>query len=148
MSLSIIKQVSDYLGYSKNETVLLSHKAPRTYKHYRINKKKGGTRTIHHPSRQTKSLQYAIIEIVLRELKVSKYALAYKRGKGSATKKNALLHAKYKYSVMVDFQDFFHSIKPRDLYSVLKKNDKWKTISKEDKEFIENCLFVKIGNKK
>ena len=49
---------------------------------------------------------------------------------------------------MVDFQDFFHSIKPRDLYSVLKKNDKWKTISKEDKEFIENCLFVKIGNKK
>lgn len=87
MSLSIIKQVSDYLGYSKNETVLLSHKAPRTYKHYRINKKKGGTRTIHHPSRQTKSLQYAIIEIVLRELKVSKYALAYKRGKGSATKK-------------------------------------------------------------
>lgn len=148
MSISIIKQVSVYLGYNINETLILSQKAPRTYKHYKIKKKKGGFRTIHHPSRQSKSLQYAIIEIVLKELPVSKYALAYKSCKGSPIKKNATLHAKYKYSIRVDFKKFFPSIKPRDLFRILQKNEKWKSISKEDKSFIKNCLFIKIGNEK
>ena len=148
MNDSILKKVSDYLGFDEETVAYLSKIAQTSYKHYKINKKKGGKRTIHHPSKLTKSLQYAIIEIVLRGLSVSDSAIAYKRGVISPTKKNALLHAKYRYSVMLDFQDFFHSIKPRDLFAIMSGDDKYKNIEKDDKTFLENCLFIKYNNKK
>ena len=57
----ISNRVAGFLGLSVGDVVQMAQKAPLTYKHYKIPKKRGGgMRTIHHPSKETKSLRYLI----------------------------------------------------------------------------------------
>lgn len=141
MTDRLIDLVADYLGYTKVEAILLSKKAPKTYRMYKIPKKKTGLRTIHHPSKLTKSLQYALIEILLKELPVHDSAFAYRRNIKSPLLKNAELHAVYPYSVKVDFCDFFHSISSNDLLKRI--HDCGIKLSSSDNEFMEDCLFIR-----
>lgn len=143
MTMSIIDIVAAYLGHTKEEALHLSRRAPKTYRHYKIAKKKGGLRTIHHPSRQTKALQYALIHTFLNRLPVHPCAVAYRRHMRSPLLKNASLHAPYGYSVRVDFSDFFHSISPRDLFVQIEDNGI--QLSKQDQQFIDNCLFINVA---
>ncbi len=146
MSLSLLQRVSRYLGYSEYETLALALKAPTTYRHYRIPKKKVGFRTIHHPSKQTKALQYAIIELLLKNLAVHEAAVAYRGDIRSPLLKNALAHAPLAYSVRVDFSDFFHSIRPQDLFHRIEAAGIG--LSPKDQILLEHCLFVSVGGEK
>lgn len=142
MAKSLINMVATYLGHTSEQVIHLSHRAPNSYRRYTIPKKKVGLRTIHHPAKQTKSLQYALIEIFLSQLPIHSCAAAYRRGIESPLLKNAILHARYSYSVRIDFSDFFHSISPLDLFNQISNNRI--NLSTTDKEFIENCLFIRV----
>lgn len=146
MNKSLIDIVAGYLGYTREETLQLSERAPKTYRRYTIPKKKGGRRTIHHPSKQTKALQYALMETFLSRLTIHSCAAAYRRNIGSPLLKNAILHAHYSYSVRVDFSDFFHSISPADLFNQVNNNGI--NLSTADKEFIKDCLFIRVPNER
>jgi len=135
--------VAVYLGCTEENALTIAQRAPRTYRHYQIPKKKGGYRTIHHPSRQTKAIQYALMELLLRQLPVHASATAYRRSIQSPLVANARAHAAYRYSVRVDFTDFFHSIHPADLQRVVESQVPG--LSQEDVRFIENCLFVRTS---
>jgi len=140
----LIDIVAAYIGHTREETLQTSIKAPTAYKRYKIPKKKknAGLRTIHHPSRQTKALQYSLIETFLNRFRIHNCAAAYRRNVRSPLLRNATLHAKYSYSVRVDFSDFFHSISPSDLFVLAGNNGI--ELSTEEKNFLEDCLFIKV----
>jgi len=143
MSTTLIEIIADYLGYNPEVALEICNKAQKSYRKYNIKKKKGGNRTIFHPSKLTKSLQYAIIEIVLRELPVHQSAAGYIRGIKSPLFRNATKHARFRYSVRIDFEDFFPSLCPNDLIKIVKSFGKFKDISKDDEEFLTKSLFAK-----
>jgi len=142
MTKSLIDMVAAYLGHTREQILHLSQRAPKLYRHYTIPKKKGGRRTIHHPAKQTKSLQYALMDILLDRLPIHSCAIAYRRNIKSPLLKNAILHAQYSYSVRIDFSDFFHSISSPDLLNQISNNKI--NLSTIDREFIENCLFIRV----
>lgn len=114
--------------------------APFAYKKYDIPKKKGGTRQIFHPSKETKLLQYAIIDTFLYKLPVHDSATAYRYKFKRPLFSNAIVHAPYKYSLHLDFLNFFPSIKPSDLFNVLIANNI--ELSPEDHLVLSKTLFI------
>ena len=90
------------------------------YKEYRIPKKTGGERTIHHPARELKLLQKWLLQHVLASLPIHPAATAYV--KDASIRRNAEMHAAHNYLLRVDFQDFFPSLKGTDVVAVLRAN--------------------------
>lgn len=82
----------------------------------------------------------------LKNLPVHERAAGYRRDVKSPLLNNALAHAPLAYSVRVDFSDFFHSIKPGDLFHRIDATGI--VLSRTDKTFLEHCLFVSIGGEK
>lgn len=146
MSKSVIDSVSDYIGWDTKTTKEISKSAPRSYKRYEIPKKKGGRRTIYHPSKNTKALQYAIIDIILSNIKVHNSAFAYKPNLKSPLLKNAQKHSKYAYSIRVDFENYFPSIVPEDLMPIIEKKFLKRNLNTEEEQFLKNSLFIKYKN--
>lgn len=143
MTTSLIDDVANYLCLSQSQVQEMALEAPRTYKKYYIPKKKGGDRQIHHPSKKTKSLQYAIMHLFLSNLNVNTAAKAYVRGIKKPIYCNAKLHAQLPYTVKIDFTDFFPSITPDALEKTIRMHDKFKKISKSDVNFLKNACFVR-----
>ncbi|PYB77679.1 retron St85 family RNA-directed DNA polymerase [Rhizobium wuzhouense] len=85
----------------------LAETASKRYKTYEIPKRNGGLRTIHHPSRGLKGIQRWVSKFLLRRLPVHVAAQAYVRG--ASIRKNAGLHANSKFTLRIDFADFFPS---------------------------------------
>jgi RNA-directed DNA polymerase len=140
---SIIDEIANYLGFSRDEVIKISENSPFSYRRYKIKKKNGGMREIFHPAKQTKALQYAIIEcLLIKNFPVHECAKGYIRGVKSPLLVNASSHAKYPYSIHLDFKDFFPSIRPIDLFKIMKKNNEYSCFTSSDYNFIENCLFI------
>lgn len=140
--MSVIRDVSKYLSFSIETVWTIADKAPHNYRRYKIRKRNGGYRIIHHPAKETKAIQYALINLIFGNYPIHKSAFAYKRGLHSPLKSNAEIHSKYKFTIRIDFKDFFHSIKYEDLENILHK-----PFSVEEKEFLRCILFLKIhGN--
>jgi RNA-directed DNA polymerase len=142
VATSIIENVSAFLGFTPEETLGIALKAPTSYKKYEIPKKAGGRRAIHHPSKQTKAVQHAIMEILLSQLPVHRSSYAYRRNIKSPTRTHAERHVQFAYSVRIDFKDFFPSIGPSDLLQTLKKNGGIR-LDRTETEFIINALFLR-----
>jgi hypothetical protein len=98
----------------------LAGTASHRYKEYRIPKRTGGERTIHHPAREIKLLQYWLLRNILVSLPVHPLATAYR--KECNIRLNAASHVANNYLLRVDFEDFFHSLKGSDVVSVLEAN--------------------------
>lgn len=143
---SVAETVAAYIGHSETEVLAIADKAPRRYKRYLIPKKRGGTRAIHHPAKETKALQYALMETVLARLRIHDCAFAYRRGLKAPLRSNAAVHAKRAYSLKVDFRDFFHSITPADLFKALDPTGDQLTLA--DRGFLTRCLFVTVNSGK
>jgi len=143
MSNIILDIISEYLGLKQDIVIEACEKAQTSYKRYYIDKKNGGKRAIFHPSKLTKALQYAFIETVLSDLPVHNSAAAYVRGVKSPLLVNAEKHSPYPYSLRIDFTDFFPSIVPPDLIKIVRNAEKYKNITEEDEELMENALFVR-----
>lgn len=84
------------------------------YKVYSIPKRNGkGVRIIAQPSKEVKALQRFVSSEILKGLPIHPAAMAYVEGK--SIKLNAEAHVSQRYLLKMDFENFFPSIKPKDL---------------------------------
>lgn len=147
--MTIRALVAAYLGGSESEILAAARKAPKTYRRYLKPKRSGvGMREIFHPSKDTKALQYALLEIVLPSLPVHETAAGYIRGLRSPLLRNAQIHSGFSFTVRLDFRDFFPSIMPEDLLSRLGAVDEWAQIDKKDREFLSDTLFIDFRHRR
>lgn len=114
----LAKQISQSLGFPLSFVTKMGRKADHSYKVYTIPKRGGGTREIHHPSRQLKSLQRWLVTNVIDKWPVHESALAYRRGRSIA--ENAKLHAPRRFLLRMDFKGFFPSITKDDIVKFLR----------------------------
>jgi RNA-directed DNA polymerase len=116
----ILERMAAQLALTPSFLERLAGTASHRYKEYKIPKRTGGERIIHHPARELKLLQYWLIRNLLIGLPVHPLATAY--SKGSSIRFNAAKHVANNYLLRIDFQDFFHSLKGSDVVSVLQTN--------------------------
>lgn len=94
---------------------ILSNNIEHYYKKYEISKRNGGKRIIYEPNYVLKKVQRNILDNVLSGFKVSKYAMAYVKGK--SVKDNANMHVNKKLILKLDIKDFFNNISFMDVYN-------------------------------
>lgn len=113
------------------------------YRDYCIPKRNGSQRLISQPGPELKTLQYWVVDNILRKLPISKSASAY--NKGNSIKANALLHANSKHILHLDIKNFFPSIRPHMLDAILDSNEKiFKSLNidlSSSKKTINNICF-------
>ena len=109
----ILERISRDTGMSEVKIASIIGSASHLYKTYQIEKRRGGMRTIHHPTRRLKLIQRWIARNVLNQVEVSDAAKAYVSG--TSISDNARPHTGARYILKVDFRDFFPSIKVADL---------------------------------
>lgn len=109
---SLIRSCALATGLTTNEVVRVAGIGPKRYKVYQIPKRSGGQRTICHPSRELKALQYVFLREILADLPVHESATAYKTG--SSIKQNVSRHLSSRIILKFDFENFFPSIKVAD----------------------------------
>lgn len=121
----------------------LLRKAPVTYKVYKIPKRTTGQRTIYHPSKSTKLLQYALLTILQKQLVAHECSFAYRHKLKSPLRKNAEQHSRQAYLLRIDAKDFFPSITPNDLFLRLEQCSDPMELDEDDKAILKNALFIK-----
>ncbi|CCY46515.1 putative uncharacterized protein [Firmicutes bacterium CAG:822] len=114
LSLNLIdEKLSDKEKIRKLYT--LSNNIEKNYKKTVILKKDGNKRIIYEPNYTLKKVQRNILDNVLSGFKVSKYAMAYVKGK--SVKDNANMHVNKKLILKLDIKDFFNNISFMDVYN-------------------------------
>jgi RNA-directed DNA polymerase len=113
MTTSLRSRLLESFGVSEAQLNRLIARAPHTYKIYTIPKRTGGLRTIAQPAKETKYLQYWLMENYFSKLPIHTSAMAYQ--KESSIKRNADAHKDNPYLAKFDFRSFFTSIKHLDL---------------------------------
>jgi RNA-directed DNA polymerase len=109
---SLVELCAAATGLARSEVLSIARTGPKRYKIYQLNKRSGGTRTICHPSRELKALQYVFLNEILPNLPVHRCATAYKRH--SSIRYNAEIHKESRVILKLDFLTFFNSIKTED----------------------------------
>lgn len=95
----------------------ISNNSSKYYTQKVINKKRGGKRVLLIPQYTLKNIQKNLLNKVLRELKISRYATAYI--KGISIKDNCQAHINRKIILKIDIKDFFTNITFDKLYRAL-----------------------------
>lgn len=144
--MKLVEALNSYTCLEADQIKNIINKAPMHYKMYFIKKKNGGNRQIFHPSKTTKMLQYALIDLYLSKIIVHKSAIAYKcknsEQNENPIKFNAIKHAAFKYSIHLDFKDFFPSIKPEDFWNKVQSIDELMSFTVEEKEYFNHIVFI------
>lgn len=109
---------------------------------YTVPKKNGGKRNIFNPARETKAIQYALMSVLLRHLPVSDIAVAYREGLSSPLLSCASKHADRRFTVSIDFKNFFPSIRPDDLIKTIQNEFGSTALAEDDLTFLNNALFT------
>ncbi len=135
--MQLYQFLSTELSTSKQEIDKFILSAPKMYKIYTIPKRTSGKRTIAHPAKKLKEYQRTLISLLEQSLPVHDVAFAYKKNTG--IKQNAAQHQQSKYLLKMDFQDFFHSIKPKLFLSILEKLKV--DLTQEDRYLLSQILF-------
>lgn len=104
----------DELKYIKT-LYSMSNNLEKNYKIYKIKKRNGKYRTIYEPNSLLKHIQKQILENILNNKSISKYAKAYH--KGISLKDNAIPHINKKIILKLDIKDFFENILFADIYN-------------------------------
>jgi RNA-directed DNA polymerase len=115
----IMEKMANELSLPPAYVVRLVRTASYQYKQYEIPKKAGGTRIILHPSKRLKALQRWLLANVIDSWPVHPSATAYRKGRTILD--NAKVHAKSKYLLRMDLQNFFPSLKVEDMREYSKK---------------------------
>lgn len=113
----LIKRMADSLRISEKFVLSVANNADHLYKEYRIDKKTGGTRTIHHPAKRLKVLQRWLTIHFIASLPVHRSATAYRIG--MSIRDNAEIHRKHNYMLRIDMEEFFPSLRDVDVRRVL-----------------------------
>lgn len=116
----IIEALSHVSKVSEARLLAIAETASARYKTYEIPKRSGGTRTIHHPSKELKAIQRWITKAVLARLPVHEYATAYETE--ASIRKNAAIHQASNFTNRYDFRDFFPSITQASVENLLIEN--------------------------
>lgn len=114
----ILEMMARELGLSVEFTHLLARSASHRYYSFKIQKKRGGERTVDHPSRELKLLQRWLVRRVFARLPVHESAYGYIAGKSILH--HAALHAPSNFILKADFRDFFPSIRGIDVERLLR----------------------------
>jgi RNA-directed DNA polymerase len=104
--------------------------ANHLYKVYQIPKKSGGVRTIEHPAKRLKLLQRWLARRILPGLPIHPAATAYRPQKG--IRENAIVHLENRFIMNLDFENFFGSIRDRDIARVIRANRLLLPMEEED----------------
>jgi Reverse transcriptase (RNA-dependent DNA polymerase) len=115
------QQMANSLGLPERVIQAFANKANHAYKTYFIDKRGGGFREIHHPSKELKALQRWLLHNVIMQWPVHSKAAAYRPNLGIAN--NAQEHVHSRYLLRMDFQDFFPSITEHDVRTYLERSD-------------------------
>lgn len=140
METDLLRDIRHYTGFSETNMSSFINKAPYSYKQFYIRKRSGGNRLISQPTRETKALQYALIDLLFTKLLTHEIAFAYKKIK-SPLKKLARLHKETDYSLKVDFKNFFPSIEFDDFKNILESSNQY-DLEKNDYDAIRNICFI------
>jgi retron-type reverse transcriptase len=138
---ALIRQCARATGLTLNEVVRIAGIGPMRYKVYQIPKRSGGQRTICHPSRELKALQYVFLREILTSLPVHEAATGYQAG--SSIKANAAAHKESRVILKLDFESFFPSIKASDWEAYVRSM--LPTWSDEDISFSQYVMFWGAG---
>lgn len=93
----------------------ISNNIEKNYKIYKIKKCNGKYRTIYEPNLILKQIQKQILDNILNNKSISKYAKAYH--KGIQLKDNAIPHINKEMILKLDIKDFFENISFLDIYN-------------------------------
>lgn len=107
----LVSFLSAATGLTEPDVQRIIARAPDSYKHYLIDKRRGGKRLISQPAKEVKALQRVLAQR-LGHLRIHDAATAYRVG--YSIKQNAERHAANGPILKYDFEDFFHSILARD----------------------------------
>jgi len=129
--MKLLEQMAAGLGLPKVTIQVLARKANHAYKVYTIPKRSGGSREIHHPSKELKALQRWLLQNVINYWPVHGAAAAYRPNLSIAH--NAKRHAGSNYLLRMDLQNFFPSITSEDVKTYLTQSDfskleKWQSV--------------------
>jgi len=91
--------------------------AHKRFRKIRVPKRTGGYRTIVQPAAELKLVHYWLNKKVLELLPRSPVAMAFYRG--ASIVKNATIHRESRYSIRIDLENFFPSIRSKDLIFVV-----------------------------
>ena len=92
----------------------ISNNIENNYRIFKIKKRNGKLRTIYEPNPTLKNIQRRILNNILNNKSISKYAKAYK--KGISLRDNAIEHLNKETILKLDIKDFFENIKFSDIY--------------------------------
>jgi len=138
----ITERIAAGLGLPIQFILNLSSSASHRYKTYKVRKKHGGFRTIHHPSRRLKAVQIWILRNILVSLPVHDAAAAYRQEKSVLD--NAKVHAGGRFLLRLDLTDFFPSITADDFVRYVRASpiyfEGW---SEQDIQCVSALLFRK-----
>ena len=114
----LLERLSLQTGRSKVQLLDFGQSAGRKYKEYLVPKRSGGFRKIEQPSKSVKAVQRWLISSLFSKYPEHQAATGYK--KGSSISANAGAHAKYRYTLRIDFKDFFWSFRAEDIENFLR----------------------------
>lgn len=108
------------INYKDNNEYLeklytVSNRIESNYKVYKIKKRNGKYRTIYNPNPTLKYIQRQILNNILNNKAISKYAKAYH--KGITLVDNALPHVNKKIILKLDIKEFFNNINFNNVYN-------------------------------
>ena len=98
-----------------NKLYSISNNIENNYKIFKLKKRNGKFRTIYEPNYTLKNIQRKILNNILNNKSISKYAKAYK--KGISLNDNAKEHLNKKIILKLDIEDFFENINFFDIYN-------------------------------
>ena len=113
LSLNLIK-CRDMKKYIKT-IYAIGNNVESNYRVYKIKKKSHGYRTIYAPNKNLKYIQRQILNNILNNKSISKYATAYH--KGISLRDNAIPHINKDVVLKLDIKNFFESISFGDVYN-------------------------------
>ncbi len=138
--MNIIDYLCDVLCIEKSILTTFALTSPHRYKVYKIKKRNSSEkRTIAHPSKELKFVQRLIVSYLTELLPIHDCAFAY-RSKISI-KNNASVHLRTKYLLKMDFKDYFPSVTPDLMFSIMDKANI--DYDEEEKILLSNFLFRK-----
>lgn len=113
---NFIAALADGTGLTRPIVASLIRSASHRYKSFEIPKHDGGRREIHQPSREIKLLQRWCVREIISRFPVHLAAMAYRPSLG--IRATAQAHARARFLLHLDFQNFFPSITQEDLLAL------------------------------
>lgn len=139
----LIERLSLESGLSAARLRYFAKSASQRYYVFSVKKASGGWREIAHPARPLKAVQRWISKQYLSQLPVHAAATAYR--KGINIRENAQRHAGTRFTLRIDFKDFFPSFHVADIRNFLRQVLVAEEVDDSDIDFISQIVTREGG---